>query len=157
MFSKFKDYLLNLIFPIECLGCNQAKIWLCQNCFEKIKLNHQFNCPFCGSCSFLGQTCFKCQKKFSLKGIWVAADFKQELLKQMIYNFKYNSIIELGNYLGEILIKFLKLKILATDSEFLNFDLIIPIPLHYKKLLFRGFNQAEILSKNLTKEFSFFT
>ena len=37
--GQVKDFFLDLLFPIECLGCGKEKVWLCEDCLEKISLN----------------------------------------------------------------------------------------------------------------------
>ena len=54
--------------------------------------------------------------------------------------------------ISSLLIKFLDFKI--SQGEISDFDLVIPIPLARKRLLFRGFNQSEVLAKKITQNFS---
>ncbi len=105
---KLKNFLLDLLFPIQCLGCNKPGEWLCQNCLEKIKIN-----------SFA---------KFLKEDIWVATDYNQALIKKILYSYKYNFVTNLGEKLGDLLVAFLK-----AGSKDLNFDLVIPVPLAKKE------------------------
>jgi hypothetical protein len=36
---KLKNFLLNLFFPIECLGCRKEGEWICGDCSKTILLN----------------------------------------------------------------------------------------------------------------------
>ncbi|HLC90054.1 MAG TPA: ComF family protein [Patescibacteria group bacterium] len=128
---NLKKSILDLLFPIECLGCKKDGEWLCANCFNSIKINNQ---PFQFNSS-----------SHYLKRILVAADYQQPLLAKVIQTFKYNFIPDLGEILGKILLDFLGN--LADQIDFSDFDLVIAVPLTKKRKLWRGFNQAEILAK----------
>ncbi|GAJ07559.1 unnamed protein product [marine sediment metagenome] len=49
--------------------------------------------------------------------------------------------------------KILKVYFFQTDFPFSKFDLVVPIPLHRKKLRERGFNQAELLARVIATHF----
>lgn len=65
-------------------------------------------------------------------------------VQHLIHQLKYKNQMEVGIYLGEMLGN----EILQAD-EFSKIDLIIPIPLHPKKLRKRGFNQAEVIANGV--------
>lgn len=134
----FKKLFLDLIFPVHCLGCKQEGKWLCRSCLGKINLN------------FSSTRCQVDQSNF-LSGVWVAADYRQNLVAEILKNFKYNFVLDLGEEISSLLIKFLFFKI--NQGEISDFDLVIPIPLARKRLLFRGFNQSEVLAERITQNF----
>lgn len=139
------NYILDIIFPINCLGCNQEGEWVCQKCLEKILIETVSFCPHCHGRSTMGEFCQKCQVTSIMNGIIVACSYENKLLQKIISHFKYKYITDLKNYLAEFLIK----KLSSTSLELLDF-IIIPIPLHKKKLKYRGFNQAELLAQALS-------
>lgn len=153
--NRIKDFLLDLIFPKICLGCSKEGDFLCQNCLEKIPLVENFVCPVCGHLSLYGKTCEKCQKKTSLDGLINATSYENPLIKEVIKLFKYEYIKSFSKELSSLLIKVIKNShFLAKNfSDPLSSFLIIPIPLHRKKFLFRGFNQAELIAKEIAQEF----
>lgn len=134
---NLKKFLVDLFFPVECLGCNSQDEWLCEKCFNKIKIN--FDDSF---------------HKFSrdLDGVWVTTDYRQDILIEVLHNFKYNSLPDLGNKLAELLNRFLEDKI--RKAEITNFDLVLAIPLAKKRKLWRGFNQSEILAEIIACKFN---
>jgi ComF family protein len=133
-----KKFLVDLLFPIQCLGCDKPEEWLCQNCLTEIKINNS-------EASELDQNGF-------LTGIWVAADYQQPLLVKILHSFKYSFVSDLGLNLGKLLIRFLENKIKKID--FLDFDLIVAVPLAKKRRLWRGYNQAEILTEIISQRFA---
>jgi ComF family protein len=73
---------------------------------------------------------------------------KKGIAQQLMHNLKYKNQQEIGTFLGDIFLKnVLDLPI------FNDIDVIIPVPLHKKRLHERGYNQVttfcEALEKNL--------
>jgi len=72
----------------------------------------------------------------------------QGIIRQFIIHLKFNKELYYSNILGQLLLD--KLRNNSVDRP----DLIIPMPLHRKRLCERGFNQAKeiakIIAKNLT-------
>jgi ComF family protein len=63
----------------------------------------------------------------------------------MIYEFKYRFIKKLSEPLGNIFVNFLRI------NNFIDFDFIIPVPLHKRRLSWRGFNQSDLLARELNR------
>ncbi len=149
--KKIKEYLLDLIFPIECLGCQKDNFYLCPECLKTIRLVDYFTCPNCRRPSQNGSTCPSCRRRTSLAGLIYAFDYNQPLFRKAWLTVKYQLITDLIYPLTE------KLIVLLEQSNFLNNyypDLIIPIPLHRRKLAKRGFNQSEIIAQILGQKFN---
>lgn len=68
-------------------------------------------------------------------------------VQHLIHNLKYNGKTDLGVKLGELLANKLR-----NSPSFKDIDLIIPVPLHPKKLRIRGYNQSEHIAIGLGKE-----
>lgn len=157
---KWRDFIFDLLFPIECLGCGQEKKWLCSRCFALLPFNKKNVCWFCQQPSSFGLTCRVCKKHYALDGLLVAGDYKNTILKQLIKNYKYRFAkdinVVLGNFISNYLINsinhynFLQSKP-KTVFPLINFSqlLIIAVPLHAKRLKWRGFNQSLLLANSL--------
>lgn len=175
--SKIKNFVLDVLFPIECLGCKKEGEWLCRECLVEIPLNDKFNCPLCDRFSFWGRVCERCafgQK--NLEGVLVASHYSNEILQQAIQLLKYQFVTGLAHPLGDLLadflkklennkelqknflnherVKFLELeKVIKTPDLFFDQStILIPVPLHKKRLRERGFNQSELLAKRLSEK-----
>lgn len=109
--------LLDLIFPINCLGCGHSGDFVCFNCFEKIPLN---NMP-------------------AQNNLLIASYYQNALVKQLIHKYKYDFVKSLAIPLGELMIKKL-------SQQHIENPILIPVPLHAKRLRWRGFNQSEELA-----------
>jgi competence protein ComFC len=127
--SRIKKFIIDILFPVECLGCGKEEVWLCEKCLETIPLG------------------FRIVEREYLDKILVCGSYDNELLKKAIHTFKYNYAVELGEPLGKILLKVLRKVSLPEEFFF------VPVPLHKKRLKERSFNQAEILAGEVAKEF----
>jgi ComF family protein len=153
MLERIHHFVLDTLFPINCLGCGQDGIWLCDKCFKKIDLLSFQVCPKCEkTITQSGLVCLACktnifpgQENFYLDGLLVTAKYRQSNLDKLIHLFKYNLIEDLHAPLGKLLIEAL------LKNNFPIPDMIIPVPLHNRRLRWRGFNQAELLARYISQ------
>ncbi|RYF23526.1 MAG: ComF family protein [Flavobacteriales bacterium] len=66
-------------------------------------------------------------------------------VQNLIHNLKYNAKTEIGIFLGSKLGERLNM-----SSLYENIDLIIPVPLHHKKLRKRGYNQSSFIAVGIS-------
>lgn len=147
MLSQIKTLILDTLFPIHCLNCQKEGFWLCEECLAQIETLPFQVCPRCEKLIIEGgRLCQKCRrlslknKDFFLEALVVSVPYATGNIAKMIHLFKYNFIEDLQIPLGKIMVK-----------AFLNHriplpDILIPVPLHPRKLRARGFNQAELLA-----------
>jgi len=141
MLRKIKKFILNLLFPLECLGCRREGDWLCANCFRRLK--------------FSGQDKSRYLIAPNLEKIFIAGDYDDPLLSEAIKKFKYGLGADLGPVLSRFLILFWGGQLFLPENRALKNAVLIPIPLSKKRLLWRGFNQSEILTRELAAAFAY--
>ncbi|OGZ33918.1 MAG: hypothetical protein A2Y98_00355 [Candidatus Portnoybacteria bacterium RBG_19FT_COMBO_36_7] len=143
---------LDIFFPKRCLSCHKESSYVCPDCFAKIPLQRSLRCYVCAKRAPNGKTCPACKTKIGscLTGLAIASDWKNMLVRQMIYEFKYRFIKDLADPLGNLLIKFFDLNKIELN-KIINFQILIPVPLHKRRLSWRGFNQAQLLAFQLNK------
>ncbi len=149
---SFFSRLLDLIYPPAegCLFCGapyfSTEIYgLCRDCIKKIVFIDSY-CPGCGramddSGDDLCRECKITQYYFDFAR---STAIYTGLLRELIFQLKYDHFLELQQPLCELLHIYFKYYFQAQ-----RFDYIVPVPLHQKRLLERGFNQAELLAKGL--------
>ncbi|MCX6740108.1 MAG: ComF family protein [Candidatus Parcubacteria bacterium] len=148
--KKFKEFVLDLIFPKECIGCAKEGDYLCQQCLSQIELIKEFYCALCKKPSPWGKICESCAAETKIAAIWVATDYNQKVIQELIHQLKYGYIEEISAILREILLKYLNLNNILTEFSLEKTKAIfIPVPLHKKRLLLRGFNQSELIALQL--------
>ncbi len=130
------------------MGCKTEGVYLCLACQNKLS-NPEEHCPICAKPSMLGQVHPNCaSSNIALKAIMVAADYEQESVRNLIWHLKYNYVKSIAQVLALILTDHL------VKRDLLNYfanAVVIPVPLHKKRLKLRGFNQADLIAENFSK------
>ena len=147
MFEKFRRNFFEIIFPKTCVGCGKEGMLICGNCRAGIRLNSKFSCPVCGKASPAGSVCGGCRSKTSLDGLLYVSFYGNPVFRQAIYAWKYSFVGDVGEVLGNLFLLYAE-KCAAIFDNF-GSSLIQAIPLHRRRLLWRGFNQAEALVDKL--------
>ncbi len=156
LFRSLKD----LIYPNYCLACknkidlNVKEHFICEACQNGIEMNLPPFCVYCGRTldenSQNGPTCSGCLNvKFNFDRAFSPCKYNGTI-KKVIHEFKYSGRDYLGKNLGQIMNNFIYKYNLPIE----NMDFIIPVPLHNARLREREFNQAQILSERIAKEFN---
>lgn len=144
--TKILNAFLDLIFPPICKVCGRASGWLCGFCSSALRFNPLQLCADCRRPSANGVTHAACRKRYGLDGVLVAGLFPQ--LQELVHAYKYQNHKNLSADLSELLARFLDG--FAYLEYFSSFELV-PMPLHKKRLRFRGFNQSELLAEQLSR------
>lgn len=84
------------------------------------------------------------------KSIYALFDYRDEIIRHMIWALKYRKNRQIAKVFAQILHDFLieEFSDLSVYSDF-NKPLLIPVPLSKKRLRKRGFNQTELLAKEI--------
>lgn len=140
--QKCFHYLLNLIYPLNCLICQKQIPFtpprgLCPECFTRIQRN--FSPPGSWVTS---------ESKYYFKQIWVAAPYRG-IMKECIQLLKYKRKLILLEQLSRIMIEFAQKNIPRA-----NIDGLVAVPLHYARLKEREFNQSQLLASRLARHFN---
>lgn len=143
--------LLDLFFPRLCPICLLNPVistgdLFCSTCQADIHPLPGGCCPRCalpfrarGSTSHLCEDCSRQPPPFRQV---VAVGLYQGALKEALLRFKYSAHVELDRPLAALLAA-------ALEGSAWQADLLVPVPLHVKKLRQRGFNQALLLTRLL--------
>lgn len=110
---------LDYLQGITCIHCGK-------------QLNEQYRhstCPDCMEGTFFYERAYSC---FEYKGMG----------KVLMHKFKYEGKVQLAKVIAGLMEERLK-------NEGLKTDAIIPVPIHWKKLESRGFNQSSLIAREL--------
>ena len=136
---KIRQFILDVLFPIKCLGCQKEGNWLCEQCLAKLRFYNHYSCPHCDSPNISGAVCGYCRKIYHLDGLMVILENSQ-LAKQLINSIKYNFIVDLVKCLEPKLSEYFN-----RNPWWRDFYVLTPVPLHRRRFLERGFNQSELI------------
>ncbi len=137
--------LLDFVFPPLCLGCGaycEEKSQICPKCFENIE---SFEHPLCLNCrAFVpkGNVCPICPDKSTI--LFAYANY-QPPLKDIIHQLKFRGITSPAATFARLAFENFK-----DRFENLEASALVPIPLHPLRENRRGYNQAELIARELS-------
>jgi len=145
IFQPIKNFILDTLFPISCLSCGRDNFWLCADCLKNIELLSFQVCPKCeDEITDSGRVCRDCRPQ-NLDALLVASKYKENNISKLVHLYKYRFVEDLHVPLGKILVKTL------LKSQLPLPDILLPVPLHPRRLRWRGFNQSQLLANYINK------
>lgn len=150
-------FIVEWLFPVECVSCGSSGSWFCDRCFESIEFNPSNSCIFCQRFSFLGLTCKKCKEARDLDGVFSYNSYNKNRLKKLINNYKYNYIDSLSEDLAlmleHVIVNVKKGQATGNLPRIVKENsLYFSVPLHNKRIRQRGFNQSLKILEELVKK-----
>lgn len=141
--------ILDMFFPRFCVGCGKLGSFMCLTCLKTVEhiLPNESICPQCKLRAIDGFTHPGCRKKLGMDGL-VSFFHYRGVIKKSVKEIKYRFISTLVDEVISISSKEQREHIRNVVDE--N-TIIVPIPLHRERKRFRGFNQAEVIAKSLSK------
>lgn len=101
-------------------------------------------CPLCGRPMIQEELCSSCRRwKLEIDGIRSPFAF-QGVLRQAVHRFKYGGFKALALPLARLLAEDL-------GSKPLPVEVVVPVPLHPRRLRERGYNQSGLLARELCR------
>ncbi len=153
--------IINRLFPKHCISCSQQWDYLCLPCKRKLS-PHPEICPYCHRASKDYATCLDCKMEKENYLEWIIIPFAYtDEVKKLILKVKYYHKKDVINFLVDRMIIALQTnQILQQNLEnpafcTLHSALISFVPSHrYRRLFVKGYNQSELLAKNLASKLS---
>ncbi len=130
---KLKQIAVNCIFPNKCILCGKLinideTNGICEECGKTL--------PYLNHVVCLSQ--FGADNGFSML-------YYTDSVKNLAYRFKYEDDGYCARVLG------CKMGLFFLKQNLFSADIIIPIPIHWKRKKTRGFNQSDILAEEFSK------
>lgn len=142
------EYIMDLLYPrnITCVLCHEeSDDELCNICKGSIQFNIGRVCKYCGRMLLteydVCKNCMLLDRYFDRGTSVVTYD---DYVKRLFFKLKYHN----KRYIAHTMAKYILHKIISLELD-QDFDGIIPIPLHKNRLLKRGYNQSDLISKFL--------
>ncbi len=146
--SALLNRAADLLFPYACFGCGASATWLCSRCQAKVPI---LPCQRCFHCqknpTRYGEACYECAPKrhSPLDAVFSATCYDVPVIKRMLHAYKYHFVESVSMPLGALFSQAVEKSNLPLAT------FIVPVPLHPKRLRYRGFNQSALLSEFLIK------
>jgi ComF family protein len=134
-------WLFDQLLPRHCVLCGQRPDagFLCVPCLSELPWSGPA-CPRCGIETPAGQCCGRCLRRPPAFDATVAAFRYGPPLDRLIQGLKYAGDLSVARALGSAM---------AQVGRTLDFDVIVPVPLHRARLAERGYNQSLELARPL--------
>ena len=151
--------LMAFLLPAECQICKEElaplnQTFVCRRCWSKIEWITPPYCqqcarPLSGSLNSSFQKCGGCLQN--------PPNFERSFIPTL-YRGVMVEVIKLLKYKGKTgvmsgLLRIIEEYLRKNSISLYHFDLVIPVPLHRKRLKERGFNQAELIARVIANYF----
>jgi ComF family protein len=142
MLKEALEWSLDILFPKRCCGCLAEGSFLCQACQAAIEIGPSV-CFVCENRSPQGTICDLCKPATRLRRFIAPLSFRDHIVRELVHTLKYGGAKEIAALLAEYLTEYIRFYQIEIPPS----ALLVPIPLHQKRLRKRGFNQAELLAQ----------
>jgi len=146
---------MELVYPSRCIGCDGsagtgADVW-CARCRDQLRPIGTARCPKCGfpfGPHVQGRAaCPSCRRGAPFKQA-VAVYRYEGPLREAIHRWKYGGDLRAGRALREAMVA-----ALANEPMMEDVDVVVPVPLHWLRRIWRRFNQSGDLAEAVGKRF----
>lgn len=129
------QFIIDYLFPHLCLCCMciVQSYGLCVSCYDKIQYIEN-GCIWCGHISHTEHFCIGQNKHFTYHQSCVVY---KTVIKKLIMQYKSQNDRIICKFFASLIVRKIKL------SNIENLDYITAVPLHWMRLLKRGFNQVQ--------------
>ena len=146
--------IADIFIPRVCITCGRKLLMneshLCLYCLADIPLTHfwkmshnpmadRFNALICQSGNDSGESYARACSLFFFED--------DSRYRQILYDIKYKGNIAAGRYFGTMLGRRI-----VSSGLFGDVDVVVPVPLHWRRKWKRGYNQAEVIAGAIAAE-----
>ncbi len=142
--AKLKSVALDLLYPRWCVGCGKEGGFICSSCCQSLLRIMPPLCPRCGRSQASGILCSTCVSWLAaIDGIRSPFQF-DGVMRKAIHQLKYRNLRAIAEPLAGLLSDCL-------TTHYMPAEVLVPVPLHSKRLRERGYNQSGLLARELAK------
>lgn len=152
-FKNLQQAGIHLLWPGRCHSCNKSTLpsdqGLCNDCWQDLSaaVSNDY-CRYCGNdvsaYGVIEGKCGHCQDKTLAWNGMIRVGRYESTLRSVVLALKFAERTEWAIRLSRMLND-----AVATGGISDKIDVIVPVPLHWRRRLSRGFNQAHLLAKGL--------
>ena len=137
-------FVLDFVFPPVCFGCGSSKAYICSDCIETLTRLEPPYCLRCADPLSSGDLCQRCRET-RLAVDRIIAPFKYEgTIRRAVLDLKFKNVRASTPEIARLVSDFLADR--PAQGQFL-----VPVPLHKGRLRDRGYNQSELLAKEVSR------
>jgi len=130
MLTALTQPILDLLFPRLCVTCQKEGKWLCRDCRNRVGGAGLYTHP-------------------EFAGLFGLLSFRQKAVRELLHTLKYNGVYEVVGNMLEVLQWQYSAEMLIEELGEGQPLLLVPVPLGKGRAKQRGYNQAELLTREL--------
>lgn len=141
---------ITFLYPAQCKVCEEtigleSVSYLCKTCWNDLRIVEPPWCEICGNPS-TDEVCSQCATNPPRYGKLRTVAMYDAILQKVVHLYKFEGRITLAKHLIELMIENM-----PYDCNISEYDYILPIPIHKKRLRERGFNQSKLLAQGIAQ------
>lgn len=142
--------IFDILFPKRCVSCGKVGRYICSDCRKTIVpiAPNECICPICGKPAVDGVTHPRCRTRYGMDGL-SSFFYYRDAVRRAVQSMKYRLVSDVVN-------EFLTYVPFGTFFVYGakgNKDaVVVPVPLYKDRWKQRGFNQAELIAHELSRE-----
>jgi len=142
--GRLRHTVIDFFFPRYCVGCGRVGDFLCSSCYQKLPRILPPFCRKCGKPESSGGLCPTCWGwQTEIDGIRSPFRF-DGAVRRAVHELKYHNLKAISGCLAELLVAYLQ-------ANSVTGEILVPVPLHPRRLRQRGYNQSSLLARELGK------
>jgi competence protein ComFC len=142
--TQLRNEVTDFFFPRACIRCGKVGDFICAQCSKRLPRLNPPLCPRCGKPEVSGNYCHECWGRpaeiDSIRSVFIF----EGLVREAIHSFKYHNLYAMSVPLGAFMADY------YMENSMMG-DVIVPVPLHNKRIRERGYNQSELLSREISR------
>ena len=142
MLSKLARSALDLVFPIHCTGCGREGGIICTRCAEDLERVAPPRCQICSAPGANGVCHWCLQYPRGFESLQSPYRFEGPI-RDAVHALKYRGVRAAADSLGGLMAEYLQ-------TSTVHADVLVPVPLHPRRLRNRGYNQSALLARALS-------
>ena len=141
--SRLVGSALDVLFPPTCAVCRRDGSFLHEACEAGLP---RLEKPYCSSCASPGEAplCSWCAEREPASDGLKSPYLMEGAVREMVYGLKYRNLRASAPDLGRLMVTHL-------ESNPVAADVLIPVPLHGRRERERGYNQSDLLARELSR------
>jgi len=141
--KQLQSQVIDFFYPRVCLGCGKIGDFVCIRCENRLKRIYPPLCQRCGRPETSGTLCRECWSKQGNIDLIRSVFIFEGIIRDAVHALKYNNLRAIAGRLGRFMAEY------YTENK-LAADILLPVPLHESRMRQRGYNQSELLAREVS-------
>jgi ComF family protein len=141
------SFIWKSLLPARCLICgggDEVAEGVCRQCREKMSPLPEPCCDRCGAPVGTPGLCLECMVNPPAYDLCVSACRFEGTLRELMHRFKYRHATAYKKFLAGLMYQRIR-------DKGIHADVVTPVPLHWSRIVARGYNQSSLLAQELSR------